>query len=82
MREQLLGKQTTEPGSGLDRPRATPEQRRPLEQLVELPRSRSHHDLGELGLLSVNRAHRMERLVRIDSDHHCHNGTPFIVDEP
>jgi hypothetical protein len=68
--EQLLSEQIAEPGRRLDRPRALLEARCPPQQLIKLARSRAHHYFGELGLVPIDRAHRVECFVRIDPDHH------------
>lgn len=70
--DELLGKQVAEPGLILDRPRALRELRRPLEQPVELLRSRPHPQLAGALLALVDRHRGVRPLVRVDPDHHCH----------
>ena len=69
-RDELLGEQITQPTSGLDRPRTTLERRRPSEQIGYLPAVRADLEPGELGLAFIDRARRVEQLVRIDPNDH------------
>jgi hypothetical protein len=68
--DELLGEQIAEPASGLDRPQPAIERCRPGEQLAELPRPAAQLETREFDLAFVDRARRVEQLVRIDPDHH------------
>ena len=74
--EELLGEQIAKPSRRLDRPHALAELGCPAEQLLELPRTRTHLNPRELLLALVDRDCRVRSLVRIDTDHHRHRRLP------
>ena len=67
---ELLGEQIAEPARRFDRPRSALERRRPREQIGHLTQVCSDLEMGELGLVFIDRARRVEQLVWIDTDDH------------
>jgi hypothetical protein len=71
--DQLLRKQVAKPARGLDRPRPLLERLSPRQQLHHLPARGAHFHHSELALVVANRDRRVRRLVRIDTNDHCHD---------
>ena len=76
-REQLLGEQTTETASGLDRPHPVAVERLcPSQPPIDLMSIRRERETCNLVLVAVNRDSCMGRLVRVDPDrarHECYS---------
>jgi hypothetical protein len=81
-RDELLGEQIAESAGRLDRPRTRRERFRPRHQLLDLAATGAHLLSVELFLAPAYRYRGVRRLVRINTDHHCHGSSGVSCDGP
>jgi hypothetical protein len=70
--DKLLRQQIAQPCGGLDRPPARPERFRPRHQLVHLGHPSTNLLADHLILAAIDRHGCVTRLVRVDTNDHCH----------
>ena len=69
---QLLGQQITQAAGALDRPGALGERSSPHQETLDLAGAGAHPQLAQRRFGRVDSRRCMRPLVRIDTDHHCH----------
>jgi hypothetical protein len=70
--DELLGQQVAESAGGLDGPSTRVERLSPCDELVGLSAAGAHLLAGQLLLAAADRNGCVGRLVRVDTDDHCH----------
>jgi len=78
--DELLSEQIPQPRRGLDRPGPFCERRGPRQQLRDLLAGRADLDVPELAFVAADGDGCVRRLVRVDTDHHCHVFLRGLVD--